>query len=232
MPIGILRSTYTFDGPITYTPVAGATLRNLNISRGQTTLGDKIKPLVLCDPGFFSSDSFSAIITAMGNTGMRDWSNPQTPKQAAKATITKRQWTEFRGREYANTEMIGSMLVRMVYHWGDFDAVDFVVSAAPNMLWGKGKYSDHTKGDNKSGGQVHSEIFMCAQLDALLSAMRAAQENPVNTETRRQGLSGGALEIDAQMYIEKGSLCDGCRGTWNQFSTRGATQNATVQFQC
>lgn len=232
MPIGILRSTYSFDSPITYTPIAGATPRNLTITRSQTTIGAKIKPLVLCDTGFFSADSYAGIIDAMSSTGMRNWDDPQTPKQPAKATITKRQWTDFRGREYANTEMIGSMLVKIVYRSGDFEPVDFIVSAAPNMLFGKGKYADHTAGDNKAGGQIHSEIFMCAQLSALLSAMKAARETPVHTQTRRAGLSAGPVEIDAQMYIEKGSLCDGCRGTWNQLVTRVATDNITVAFQC
>jgi hypothetical protein len=175
----------------------------------------KVKPIVMRDTGFWTGD-YSAIISAVAATGSRNWTTPQTGGDKVTSGvlgITSEDWTDIRGPKYRNTEMIGAMVAKLSYG----EATDYIVSAAPNLLYASNtsEYKDHTAGDNK-GTQIHSEMIMGEQLTALVKAMQATPETPLGAGRARPGLSHGTLTIDADMFIEKGSMCDACRGTWNK----------------
>lgn len=62
-------------------------------------------------------------------------------------------------------------------------------------------------------------MIMASQLAALVHAMAAGQETPPGARAARRGLTAGGLDIDADVFIEKGSMCPGCAGTWDRLLT-------------
>jgi len=215
MPIGILRATRNLPDQISYIPKAGCSARQITIVRSTTVLGESnVKPIVMRDPDLWND--YSSVIAAVVSAKSRDWTSPQTAGTRVTngaLKISNESWSDIRGRKYQNTEMVGAMVAKLSYA----DATDYVVTAAPNMLFASNtsSYKDHTAGDNK-GTQIHAEMTMGAQLMALVTAMRDAPETAQGAARPRPGLSAGALLIDADMFIEKGSMCDGCLGTWNR----------------
>jgi hypothetical protein len=154
---------------------------------------------------------------------MRDWQNENDFGAVAgggAAGINNTQWGIIRGVDYRNAEMIGAMMARITYTANGSSVTDFVVSAAPNILYktSTASYSTHSSGpQGNDGTQVHSEMVMAAQLEALLTAVQATPE-PIPGSTRtRPALSGGQLNIDVDLFIEKGTMCAGCTGTWDTF---------------
>jgi hypothetical protein len=154
---------------------------------------------------------------------MRDWTNPADFGAAGTGGATginSTQWTTIRGVDYRGAEMIGAMMARLVYSEDGASVTDFVVSAAPNILYkgSTGTYSTHNSGPTGNDGtQVHSEMIMAAQLTALLAAVKATQEPLPDSNRTRPALSAGQLNIDVDLFIEKGTMCAGCTGTWDTF---------------
>ena len=227
MAIGILRASWTIPESFTYTPKKDCDLRNMTLFRSDTELGSsKVKPLVMCDTLFWSRDAYENIIKAIASAGTRNWTTPQDAGKkitGGAAGISDPEWQTFRGVKYRATEMIGAMIVCLTYPIGgnQTPATDYLVSAAPNMLFKSNaradqKYKDHTSGDN-DGTQIHSEMFFAAQLAELIRKMKAARETPQGSHQAVTGLSRGGLTCDVDMYIEKGSLCGGCSATWEKF---------------
>ena len=211
MPIGILGQDRNIGPNLNYTPAEGCTARSITLSRAgaDDALGQsKVKPLLMVDPDFWADATYPQIIQAIADSVSRDWttSSRQTgTKKTGSVGIKRQVWRDLRGQKYAATEMIGAMLAKLLWRRNKTVHADYVVSAAPNMVFNTRtqRYLDHTAGDNP-GGQVHSEITMGAQLKALVDALRGCY-----------GFTAGTLTIDADLFIEKGSMCDACRGTWN-----------------
>jgi hypothetical protein len=131
------------------------------------------------------------------------------------AGINNTQWTTIRGVDYRGAEMIGAMMARLVYTENAASVTGYVVSAAPNILYksSTAAYSAHNSGPaGNDGTQVHSEMIMAAQLTALLAAVEATQEPIPNSTRTRPALSGGQLNIDVDLFIEKGTMCRGLQG--------------------
>ncbi len=215
MRIGILKATRTLPDLISYIPKAGCGKRQFKLFRSGTKMGaSKVKPLVMCDPDFWTEQDYPEIIEAIVAAASRDWKAAQTAGDKSNSKgVAKAKWTAIRGKAYESVEMIGAMLVRMSYD----DAKDYVVSAAPNLLYNTGAktYAVHpNKGDNQ-GTQIHSEMIMGEQLLALVAAMKGATELPLGQKVARKGLSAGDLSIDVDLFIEKAAMCGGCEGTWN-----------------
>ncbi len=142
------------------------------------------------------------------------------PERAAPQESTIRKWTTIRGVDYRGAEMIGTVIARLVYTENCASATGFVVSAAPNILYksSTAAYSTHNSGPTgNEATQVHSEMIMAAQLTAFLAAVEATQEPIPNSTRTRPAFSGGQLNIDVDLFIEKGTMCAGCRGTWDTF---------------
>ena len=212
MPIGILREVRNIGPNLTYTPKEGCGARTITLSRAgaDNALGQsQMRPLVMCDTDFWPDATYPEIIEAIAESVARDWTTPQqagtkkTGSQGIKPTV----WSDLRGRKYRNTEMIGMMLTKLTYGTATgagAPPTDCIVSAAPNVLYNSTtkKYLDHTAGDNP-GTQIHAEMSMGAQLKALIEALKGCR-----------GFLATKLKIDADLFIEKGSMCDGCRGTW------------------
>lgn len=211
MPIGILGERRNVGPQISYVPVKGGATRTYTLFRATTVLGQsKVKPLVMCDTDFWANAAYAQIIQAIADSVSRDWTTPQQAgTRKSGAGINVDDWDTLRGKKYQNTEMLGAMVAKLTYGTdaGQVHApTDYVVSAAPNMLYSskKGAYLDHTKGDN-AGGQIHAEMSMGAQLCALVDALKGTR-----------GFLASKLKIDADLFIEKTSMCDGCLGTWNK----------------
>lgn len=120
----------------------------------------------------------------------------------------------------SNTEMVGAMIVCMGYSSEAHPVTDYVVSAAPNLLYKQNtrEYKLHTSGDN-DGTQIHSERFLATQLEALFEALKGVQETPRGSYTQRGGLSGGEVRASVDVFIEKGSMCTACSNTWALWKT-------------
>ena len=205
MPIGILGAQRNIPNNLSYTPKDGCGARTFALSRAGTALNQsKVKPLILCDTDFWPDANYPEIIEAIAESISRDWTSPQQAgtKLTGSQGIAAEAWTALRGRKYRNTEMIGIMLAKLAHG----TATDYVVSAAPNILYKSSNktYLDHTAGDNP-GTQIHSEMSMGAQLAALITALKGCR-----------GFVATGLSIDADLFIEKGSMCDGCLGTWTR----------------
>lgn len=63
-------------------------------------------------------------------------------------------------------------------------------------------YGNHTASDNK-GTQIHFEMVVGQQLVVLINRLIQA------------GFQKNTLRFDVDLLIEKSSMCEGCRGTWN-----------------
>lgn len=208
MPIGILRKFQIAD-TLSYTPKDSCTARTCNLVRADTALGQsKVKPLLMCDLGYWAEDVYKLMVQTIANAVTRDWTSPQVAgtKRTGGQGITTKTWEGYRGDDYQDTVMIGIMMAKLTYGLpaaNQLPPTDFVVSAAPNMLF-KGGYKNHpVRGDN-DGTQIHFETCMAGQLRALFQALKGAR-----------GFTISELKCDTDLYIEKGSMCDACLGTWN-----------------
>lgn len=216
MPIGILREVRNIRTTLSYVPKEGCTARSYNLVRSDTALGQsKAKPLLMCDLDFWAQDVFEQMVQTVANAVTRDWTTPQNAgnRRQGGQGITSQVWDGYRGNKYRNTVMIGIMLAKLQYgiaQGNTLPPIDFVLSAGPNILFKDG-YKDHpVQGDNK-GTQIHFEMSMAAQLGALIEALRGTPRFNV-----------GQLTGDVDLFIEKGSMCDGCIGTWDTFKGKYA----------
>jgi len=215
MAIGILGEVRNIQNVLSYIPKEDCGARSFTLVRSNKVLGQsKVKPLLMCDLNFWAQDIYELMVQSIANAVTRDWTSPQQAGTKVKGGqgINSDDWTTYRGDDYKNTVMIGMMIAKLTYGVavGKTNApTDYLVSAAPNVLYNSKKksYLDHIpKGDN-DGTQIHSEMSMAAQLKALFVALGNSR-NFVVTD----------LKCDADIFIEKGSMCDGCLGTWTQLA--------------
>jgi hypothetical protein len=209
MPIGILGEGRNFT-TLNYTPKEGCTARTINLVRSDTALGQsKAKPLLLCDLGYWGQDTYELMVATVASALTRDWTSPYVAgnKRKGGQGITGKTWGDYRGDDYKDTVMIGIMLAKLTYG----DAVgttrpptDYIVSAAPNVLFKSGYKNHPVRGDN-DGTQIHFETSMAAQVKALILGLG-------NT----RGFLASKLKCDTDLFIEKGSMCDACLGTWDK----------------
>jgi hypothetical protein len=273
MAIRVLGATREIPAQVGYFAKAGTARRQFTVSRSDTALGQtSFRPLILCDPAFWNANSYPDIIGAIADANMRDWT--ATSANGALTTgatgIPSGTWTNLRqvAVGFGNTEMIGLMLVMLRY--GGF--IDFLVSAAPNMLFVNnpqatanqnrgntgaptiaGTWNSHGGGDN-NGTQVHAEMVLAGQLLAFHSAMTTVRSQPIEPSlaavVAKPGLqtmvtppqpavrgrnappplpAEEVMTIDVDLFIEKGSLCPGCFGTWQAVFTQPPPTNPKVR---
>ncbi len=219
--IQFLNAGRNIANTLSYTPKTGVGARTMNLVRSNTTLGGKIRPLILHDPDFWPLADYLKIVAEIGEKPNRDWESTNVTKaMAGVSTLGQTAWDTLRGKKYKGTVMVGAMVAALEY----CNMKDFVVSAAPNILYKAPKsakegdgYKPHlVKGDN-TGEQIHTEMIFAAQLQSLFTAMKDATEIPRGQQIAVPGLSKGIASADVDILIEKSSLCPGCTGTWQQF---------------
>jgi hypothetical protein len=70
-------------------------------------VGGQAKPLVMRDTGFWPIAAYDTIITSIGTSGMRDWTNLADFGAAGTGGATginNTQWTTIRGVDYRGAE--------------------------------------------------------------------------------------------------------------------------------
>lgn len=266
MPIRILGASREVPAQINYLPKAGCSQRQFVVSRADSAFGKTtLRPLILCDTGFWNQTTYPDVIEAIADSGMRVWNSTDDGARKSPggaAGIAGGTWTELRrvAAGFSGTVMIGLMMAVIRYK----GFMDIVVTAAPNMLFKSTtrQYLTHTAGDNE-GTQIHAEMVMAAQLEAFHSAITTSRQTPVvvnpnsTLETRiatapqavmvpkpGQTPTGGgrrtatapveteeAMLFDVDMFIEKGTLCEGCAGTWRKIFTQPARSNPPVKCE-
>lgn len=215
--IAILGAYRVLPVSIDYTPKAGCPVRSVVVSRSEHVLGTtKIKPIILRDEGFWPTDKYEEAVAAIAGAGYGAWSTPANAwdRVDGGVGIKKVLWESLKTGTWKDTEMVACMIARIAR--GDNQA-DYFVSAAPNMLHKPLAvgYASHTKGDNK-GTQIHAEMSMAEQLNAVIEKICSIQETPTGIGSmQRRGPAREALTVEADLFIEKGEMCDGCQGTWS-----------------
>jgi len=223
------------QGVIVYKPDAKAPQRELMVWRPEIQGGPTPSPIVVADGGVtFDHDFVSGVLVG---ADFRVWPDG-TRKEREVRGIDKTDWGTIRGVNYRGNLVVGVMLAKLIYHWGDHlkdnpkDApvlapgnfTDYVVSFAANLNYHKGRWENHNQ-IKQDGSQTHAEIFLAKSLEAFITALKGCTEKypqpqGFKYEKDRKAFSAGKLNFDADVSIDRASkdienqMCEACANTW------------------